>query len=249
MPKISDATLETIKDLNDKIRMDLEGSTSLEEAAQKFAGIFYRGFEESIVLVRLFATIPYEYLPAPNQAFVNRLATSQDISHLIHDQTLVLSLLGTQGENASWNDRHNSEDHAGIPLASADFIDAIPMMSRLLKELGVSLDWIDDQDTKMVLQTEGKMAGLFYVPDARVTVDNKGRKIIAAQDFVADSNVKTVFGFGGGYRMSLTNETFITVIIFTRETIERSQVEMFKMLSSVIKTATMKLVSNGNIFS
>ncbi len=64
---------------------------------------------------------------------------------------MVLSLLGTRGEDMRWNDRRNSQGHVGIPLVSADFIDAIPMMSRLLKELGLDLNWIASDDTESIM--------------------------------------------------------------------------------------------------
>jgi len=93
----------------------------------------YDEFEESIVLARLFATVPFGELPAYNQEFVNKLADSTGITQLINDKTYILSLLGTHGVEENWNARLNSQGHIGIPLASADFIDSIPMMSRLLK--------------------------------------------------------------------------------------------------------------------
>lgn len=249
MSKISTATLGTMHNLIDKTEKGMAGCTFFEEAAQKFTDVFYQEFEESVVLVRLFATVPFGNLPPPNQAFVNRLATSQGITHLINDQTLVLSLLGTRGEKATWNSRNDSQGHVGIPLASADFIDAIPMMSRLLRELGLSLDWIDSRDTEIVAKTIGKMAGVFHVLDAKTTVDIKGRKIIAAQDFVAANNVKTVFGFGGGYTVKSMKATFITIIVFTRETIEKSQAEMFMTLANRVKASTIGIVSLGKIFA
>src|SRR5512144_2112177 len=98
-----------------------------------------------------------------------------------------------------WNDRRNSQGHVGIPLATSDFIEAIPMMSRLLKELGMGLDWIDSNDTSMVARALGSSSGLFYVPDAALEIDAKGRKVIAGQDFVKTHGVKTVFGMGGAF--------------------------------------------------
>ena len=246
MSMISSVTNEIMKNFSDKVKDYIAGYSFLEEAAQKFTDLLYDEYKESIVLARLFATVPFEKLPAANQAFVNKLAASQKISHLINNQTLVLSLLGTHGAKAAWNDRHHSQGHVGIPLASADFINAIPMMSRLLKELGLNLKWIESNDSEVVAKTIGKMAGLFYVPDAKTSLDHKGRKIIAAQDYVAANNVKTVFGFGGGYMLSTT---FITIIIFTREMIEKNIAEKFLMLVNLIKTATLSMVREGKIFT
>ncbi len=246
MAKINDASSEFVKVFMDKVNENISGSKSLEAVAQKFTDIMYETFKESIVLVRLFATVPFENLPTPNQAFVNKLAAANNITTLINNKTLVLSLLGTKGDKSSWNSRHNSQGHVGIPLASADFINAIPMMSRLLNELGLSLKWIESHDTEIIAKTFGKMAGVFYVPDAKTALDHKGRKIIAAQDFVTANNVKTVFGLGGGYMLSTT---FITIIVFTREVMEKATAEKFLVLANLIKTATVGLVREGKIFA
>ncbi len=246
MSKISNVTTSAITTLRDKIEKSIKGAVCLEDAAQKYTDVMYNEFKDSIVLVRLFATAPFGELPTPNKKFVTDLAASAGISSLVNDRMLVLSLLGTRGEKAAWNDRRKSQGHVGIPLASGDFIEAVPMMSRLLKELGLGLAWIDSGDTEIVAKTMGGIAGVFYVPDAKTTVDHKGRKIIAAQDFVSAYNVKTVFGIGGGY---LASSLFVTNIVFTREKIEKRLVERFMPVVNTFKTGTMNLVSGRKIFA
>lgn len=206
----------------------------------------YEEFEDSISLVRLFATVPFGELPAPNREFVTELVASAGLSSLVDDHMLVLTLLGSRGEEAAWNDRHDSQGHVGIPLVSGDFIDAIPMMSRLLKELGLGLDWIDSRDTKIVSLGIGRQSGVFHVPDAKTAVDEKGRKIIAAQDFVSNYGIKTVFGIGGGY---LTGDIFITNIVFNREIIEKDQAKLFIPVVNTLKTCTTTLASTNKIFA
>jgi hypothetical protein len=119
------------------------------------------------------------------------------------------------------------------------------MMSRLLKQLGFDLSWIDSKDTEIVTKTMGAMSGVFYVPDAKTTVDVKGRKIIAATEFVENYSVKTVFGVGGAYM----GGTFITIIVFTRESLEKSLVEPFILVVNYFKTSTMRLVMEGKMFA
>jgi hypothetical protein len=218
----------------------INGATYLEEVAQQAITLFYDLFNDSIVLARLFITVPYGKLPPKNRSFVDTLAETAKISHLITNTTPVLSLVGSRGEQSDWNDRRNSQGHVGIPMASGTFISSIPMMSRLLKQLGVDLNWIDEWDTKIV---EGKeltrFSGLFYVEEAETALDRHGRKIIAAQDFVNTYNVQTVFGTGGGY---LRADTFVVLIVFTREKLSQSQVEPFKTLINAFKIAT---IENG----
>ncbi len=236
-----------MKEINfvSEIQEKLRGFDFLEQTAQKFIDEIYERLEETIVQARFFATVPFGKLPDANQAFVQKLAQSNNVADLVDDLTLVLSLLGTRGENKDWNSRHNSEGHVGIPLVSSAFIDEIPMMSRLLKELGLGLEWIDSKDSNIVGETMGKMSGLFYVRDAATEVDQRGRKIIAAQDFVERYHVKTVFGLGGGY---LIGKMFITTIIFTRETIDKDHITSFLPLLNAFKMSTTSLVSQGKIF-
>lgn len=246
MSLISTATPDEINSFYKKIESQIRGDyQALEEAAQQFTDLFYESFKESLVLARVFATVQFSELPPKNQQFVKDLAENKGIPDLIKGNTLALSLIGSHGREAAWNDRRNSQGHVGIPLASGDFIELIPMMSRLLKSLGVSLEWIASTDIKIVAKNLGKMAGVFYVPDAKATVDEKGRKIIAAQDFVDKYNIKTVFGFGGSY---LVNTVSVVFINFTSEVIPQNKVEQFMRVVNLFKSATVDVVSRGKVF-
>jgi hypothetical protein len=246
MTLISHLSLEDFVNLQDKIIEQIHGCTTFEAAAQKYMSILYDELTETIVLARLFVTIPFKELPEPNREFVMNLAASADISERINGQTLVLSLLGTRGVDPQWNDRRNSKGHVGIPLVSSDFIERIPMMSRLLKQLGAGIDWIESDDTALVARTIGRMSGIFHVRDAKIEVDNKGRKIIAAQDFVEEHGVKTVFGIGGGY---LGSSLFFTTIVFLREYLDKEKAERFMLQANKFKTATLGFIEEGKILT
>lgn len=246
MSLLSQVSLQDLAKIQNKIFDQTKKSQSLEHAAHEYVAGLYGEFSESIVLVRHFVTIPFEKLPNFNKDFVLKLADTAGISEKIKNDTPVLSLLGTCGEVDDWNDRLKSKGHIGIPLVSADFIDKIPMMSRLLKQLGVSLDWIDSKDTSLVLKTFGNLSGVFYVSDAKTELDNQGRKIIASQDFVEKYGVKTVFGIGGCY---LGTTKFFTTILFLRETINKELAERFMLQANKFKTSTHELVESGKIFS
>jgi hypothetical protein len=246
MALISKLSLKELVDLNQKLVGQLAGCTALEDAAQEYMSVLYEALSESIILARLFATIPFEELPEPNKEFVRNLAQSTGISELIKERTLVLSLLGSKGAKPGWNDRRDSQGHIGIPLASSDFIDRIPMMSRLLKQLGSGIDWIDSNDTELVIKTFKNLNGVFFVRDASTEEDNKGRKIIAAQDFVEEEKVKTVFGVGGCY---LGTSLLFTTILFVREFLDKDRVERFMLQANKFKTATLRLVNQGKIFA
>lgn len=245
MGDINSAQVQLITDVRKKIEDNVKGSPCLAEAAQSACGHIYETFKESIVLARIFATVQFDKLPSQNQKFVNELAGTKGIADLIDSQTLVLSLLGSRGEDPAWNDRHHSKGHVGIPLASGAFINKIPMMSRLLNDLGLGLGWIDSKDRNVFTRTTGKMGGVFHVLDAASAEDALGRKIIADQTFVDKHKVKTVFGVGGGY---ILGNTFIVLIIFCRDSIPRQRAELFVPIINSIKTATAPFVSRGDIF-
>jgi hypothetical protein len=232
--------------LLEKVEEQVKRCKTLETAAQAVMEVLYQEFSDSIVLVRLFVTVPFGKLPAANHSFVARLANAQGLTGLMKDETLVLSLLATRGRKPAWNDRRQSQGHVGIPLVSAAFIDRIPMMSRLLNEVGLSLDWIDSQEKVIATKTFIGLSGVFYVPDAKTAVDHQGRKIISAQDFVDDQHVKTVFGLAGGYPIS---RTFLTLIVFCCETVEKPSVERFLPLISSFKANTTSLALAGTIFA
>ncbi|MHC4073389.1 MAG: hypothetical protein ACYTGS_15370, partial [Planctomycetota bacterium] len=112
--------------LLDKVQEDTKNCRTLEQAAQLVTDAVYEELDDSVVLARVFATVPFGELPEPNRTFVTDLAAANDIAPLINNDTLILSLLGTRGAKSEWNDRRTSQGHVGIPLASAAFVDKIP---------------------------------------------------------------------------------------------------------------------------
>src|SRR5215831_20207488 len=163
---------------------------------KKLTPLVYTHFAESAILARVYVTVPFAALPPPTQAFVQALPGA---AAALTGTTPVLSLVGTQGQKVDWNDRRKSKQHGAIPLISAEFVDGIPMIARLLQELGVPLDWIDSHDAQRIVTTIAKAVGLFFVEDAAQATDQQGRKVIPAQDFVSAYGVKSVFGTGGAY--------------------------------------------------
>jgi len=241
--KVSKAYLLTIQD---SITNSIANCEYLEDAAQKYMTILYNELSESIILARFFATVSMKSLPSKDRSFVTRLAKDKRIDGLLSEDTPVLSLLGSIGVSDKWSDRTSSIGHLGIPLVSSQFIDAIPMMSRLLKQMGLGLEWIDKNDTALVVRTAGKMGGLFFVGNAATELDSSGRKIIAAQDFVRDYHVRSVFGLGGGY---LGTDIFFTTIIFTSEQLTKERVQRFILQVNKFKTSTMEIALDGNIYN
>lgn len=74
----------------------VQQSGTLAQASQSFLDALYSYLDESVVLGRLFATVPFVKLPATEKDFTTRLAKSAGIADQLKDTTPVLSLLGTR---------------------------------------------------------------------------------------------------------------------------------------------------------
>lgn len=244
--QIDQATSSAITDLWNQVEARMQQAPSLEAAAQQLAMALHTTFAESVVLARVYTTVPFDSLPVANQAFVRRLAESAGAAADLKGTTPVLSLIGTHGQEEAWNNRRNSQGHAGIPFISSAFVGAIPMIARLLHELGVPSDWVDSHDTSMILETIGHTAGLFFVDNAAEAVDTQGRKIIAAQDFVANYGVRSVFGVGGAY---LGTGQMLVAVVFCRDAVPRDTAEHFLPLVSLFQSKTDALVGAQQIFA
>ncbi len=243
--RIRYASPMSIVGLWETLKPAVDDAKYLEDAAQELVRRLHAQFEESIVLARVFITINNGSLPPANAEFVRNLAASAGATDGLRDTTPVLSLIGTHGANPEWNDRRLSKGHVGIPLISSTFVDDIPMISRLLKDLGVPLDWLDSQESEIIQKVIGQSEGLFFVEDAEFAKDARGRRIIVAQDFVSDHGVKTVFGIGGAY----PGDEILVIVAFCRDEFPEPVAEYFLPLVSLFKNQTANLVSQGLIFS
>ena len=119
------------------------------------------------------------------------------------------------------------------------------MISRLLKDFGVPMDWIDNQDSEIIKKTMTGSSGLFFVDNASESVDNQGRKIIAAQDFVSSYGVKCVFGIGEVY----TGGQILVVVVFCRDSFSQEVAKQVLPLVSSWKDKTSSLVGTMTIFA
>jgi hypothetical protein len=245
MPTLNDLSWNELRSLQVLIRESLKGCAHLEDAAQSCASLLYETFNPPPVLVRLYGSVPFSELPRENREFVSRLAEQKRITPLIDHRTPVLSLMGSRGARPTWNDRRLSKGHLGIPLCDAGFVETIPMMARLLIEMGIGLKWMDARDLGSVPGAmDGGLSGLFHVKDARTAMDMGGRHIIPDQGFVNEHDVRTVFGVGGSY----VGGMFVVLVIFTQEIVERSVVQRLVPIVNVFKSATIGPVMRGSFF-
>jgi hypothetical protein len=242
--KLSEIDSPTWSSTLDELRAHLRQCSTLERAAQQIARGMHESFTESTVLARVYTLVKHDELPPEAASFVDALADKAGDASCVTDATPVLALLGTHGVEEAWCDRRRSEGHKGIPLLSGAFVDAIPMLARLLRELGIDLAWLDEAPEVVTRRLLGGFNGVFYVHDAATARDAQGRRIIPAVDFVEKYGVKTVFGTGGFY----PDGTLVVCIVFTRETLPRSTVERLASLISMVKGETFGVVRSRKLF-
>jgi hypothetical protein len=226
--------------LTEAVRFACDDAATLEVAAQRVCGIVFETFSSS-VLVRAFATVPLQTLPAGTREQVTALSNAIGIAPALTPTTPVFALLGTRGKAPSWNDRKRSEQHFGLPLVSAEFVSAIPMMSRLLDQLGVGSGWLENGAG----QPLGNLAGLFHTADAKLATDAEGRLVIPAREFVEQHDVRSVFGVGGTYETGM----LLSLICFTAEDIARTAIDKYLPLFVQLRSSTARVVGAGRIFS
>ncbi len=239
--KLEELSETTLRELWSDVEGPIRASAVLEQGAQEFAATVHSSFEDSVVLARVYLTCGYESLPEQVAMFVRALADGAGATQQLKPTTPVLTLVGTHGVESNWNDRRKSRSHIGIPLVTASFVNEVPMMARLLRELGVPAEWADHHDFE-VIRTMG--TGLFFVEDAATATDHQGRKIIPAQSFVRGYEVKSVFGAGAPY----PNGQFVVLIVFTRDVLARESAEEFLPLVESFRDETLGLVDNGSVF-
>jgi hypothetical protein len=223
----------------------VESSPSLEAAAQLFCERFYAAFAEFAVLVRVFGTLPFESLGPADRAFAREVAERAASAERLEPATPILTLLGTYGIEPQWRDRASSQGHRAIPLLSDDFVGGIPMIARLLAEIGFPKLQSSGSAWQFVRKV-GREDGLFFVGDARSTTDERGRLIIPTVRFIERYGVRSVFGAGG----PLAGEaTFLTAIVFSRRTLLRAEAEPVVPLFANFKAGVAPLFARGAVFS
>lgn len=245
MSTLADMTLEAATQLRERVAEVLEGCTSVEQAAQRLVRTVCDEHRDEIPLARVYVTIPSRQLPPDVLAFAERIAASVPAA-VIADSTPVLTLLGTHGQVPAWCDRHTSEGHVGIPLLSAEFIRGVPMIASLLEQFGVDLAAPPRDAIAGLCRRTTPFSGAFYVEDARTLEDDLGRKVIPAQDFVAEHGIVSVIGSGA---IHVTTRQLVVLILFARCHVLEPEASFWWSLASHFVAKTSKLFQNGALFA
>ena len=75
-------------------------------------------------------------------------------------------MLATAGDEPDWNSRARSNGHKAIPLASAEMVATIPMVSRLISQFGLDVGAVLSPDPMLIGDLSQKTYNTFYIPEA-----------------------------------------------------------------------------------
>jgi hypothetical protein len=147
-----------------------------------------------------------------------------------------LTLMATVGQSAAWNSRFLSQGHRAIPLPSPEIVEKAPMISQLIKELGLELSAVLQPSPDVVKELAGKRHGVFHVENALGSP-----YIPAQQEFVVRYGIASVVGIGG----MLPTGDFFAVILFSTVYVPASVADRFRTLALDVKAAFAKFPETG----
>jgi hypothetical protein len=239
---IGDVDYDELESIFAEVESGIGSARSMVDVAAHVTTALYDRFAPSVALVRLFATVPYMRLPDAERVFAEAIAAQS--TETLQPDTPVLVLLGTRGDEPEWNDRTKSSGHLAIPLISQAFVDEIPMLARLLTSIGFEADW-GGTGRGFVTKSIANLNGVFFVDDARTALDERGRNIIPAASFVERYKIRSVFGIGGSY---VSRHAYLAAMLFTRESMMRSNAMTFVPLIGSLKASTTRLINREQFF-
>ncbi|HUP47015.1 MAG TPA: hypothetical protein VM779_16025 [Thermoanaerobaculia bacterium] len=210
-----------------------ETPATLGEAAQRVVEYFYRSFTDdesnpACALVRIFKTHPYHQLDRELKAFADRMLPEGERV----DELRCLVLLGTAGDEEAWNSRQASVGHRAIPLASERMVDEAPMISQLIRQLGIEVSTVVRPDAGLLLDADEKAYNVFHVPRAL-----ESPYIVEQEEFVKRYGIESVVGFGG---MMATGDLFAAVL-FSKVPISAAVADLFKVIGLNLRVTLLPL--------
>jgi hypothetical protein len=211
------------------------GAASLEEAAQEITRYLHHHLVDgegapACPLVRLYKTHRFDGLGPELQAFA-RSAAEEDVEA----DTRCLTLLGTSGDLAEWNDRRRSLAHRAIPLVSVEVVEQSPMIASLIRGMGLDVADVVAPDARAGIALHHRDYDLFFVPEA------EGSPLVPAQrDFVVPWGIRSVVGCGG----MLPSSDLFALIVFSRLPLSEETADLFRTLALSVKATIVPYTFN-----
>ena len=215
-----------------RLREAAAGAATLEASAQRVCRFLYDELhgpdnQRACALVRCYMTQPFGSLDLELQRFARRLMDGQEPDAAMK----CLTLIATIGQTASWNSRLLSQGHRAIPLPSPEIVEKAPMISQLIKEMGLELSSVLRPSPDLVKELAGKRHGVFHVEEAAGSP-----YIPAQQEFVERYGIRSVLGFGG----VLGTGEFFAVILFATVHVPPNTAQRFRTIALDVKSSFTK---------
>lgn len=210
-----------------RVREQAASAVSLEEFAQGLMECCQQTFrlphtsDPEIVLGRCFVTRPFRELSDEVQDWL------QQGEDRISDPSTghCLSLVGSAGLVAGWNEPTVSSRYRAIPIDSDRFAIRFPMFAEIFRQIGIPIDK-PRLGEGMNIGSAGTGCNVFSVPVAL------GSPYVPAQnDFVRPFGVRSVVGFGGWYG----DGRYFLVVLFSRVSIPQPSVELLRLLALAVR--------------
>jgi hypothetical protein len=217
----------------------LRAAPTLQGAAKRFVDALVHQAPHSTVLARVLVTHPYRDLPNGERVFADRLAKVHGVRTL--PETPVLALLASRGVRPEWNDARASRSHRAVPLTDPEFVRSMPMVARMLDDLGFPLDGLGPAPRRIGARLGDRSMGVFHVRDASAP---ENASLIPARGFVAEHGIRSVFGLGSAY----LDGSVLVVLVFSQNLVDHETVVRLAPLAASLKQRTYALVAAGRIF-
>jgi hypothetical protein len=186
--------------------------------------------------VRCFQTHPYRDLPPEEQAVARRLLDGKEPARGLR----CLVLLGTRGIEVGWNQPETSVNHRVIPLVDSAAVQGMPMVVRLLEQMGLNAGDIVRPKTKLLMAaSQYRNFGVFHVETALGS-----EHIPDQQTFIEEYGIRSVVGMGG----LLPSGEIFAVLLFARVVISPEVAALFRTLALSVKLAFLPFAPN-EVFS
>lgn len=206
------------------------GAPSMDVVADRIVHYLYHEFRDtqtgthSFALVRCFKTHSYGELPAELQTFAQTQLGSQPPT----PDLKCLTLLATTGDRPEWQTRQASRGHQAIPLVSAKLVAESPMISQLIRQLGLDIGAVLAPSADLMMDLEQRTFNVFLVPEAVASP-----YVPAQKDFVIPYGIQSVMGFGG----MLPSGNLVAIVLFAKCAITSETADLFKTVALNMKMA------------